>query len=144
MVERVLRSITDFGPLTELVARRDIEEIFVEGARVSYLDGCGPLRGLTTPTSEEENRQIVERLLAATDRQLNTKHPIVQARVLDGTARLTAAIPPVADQLSATLRRYTVRDVTLVDLVERDSLGPKRREFLQARDAGPEPGRGVG
>ena len=77
------------------------------------------------PTSEEENRQIVERLLAATDRQLNTKHPMVQARVLDGTARLTAAIPPVGDQLSATLRRYVVRNVTLDDLVARDSLSPR-------------------
>jgi len=27
---------------------------------------------------------------------------MVQARVLDGTARLTAAIPPIADRLSAT------------------------------------------
>ena len=42
---------------------------------------------------------------------------MVQARVLDGTARLTAAIPPVGDQLSATLRRYVVRNVTLADLV---------------------------
>ena len=132
MIERILRSITDFGPLTELVGRRDVEEIFVEGARVSFLDGSGRLRGLTTPTSEEENRQIVERLLATTDRQLNTKHPIVQARVLQGTARLTAAIPPVADQLSATLRRYTVRDVTLRHLVERDSLGADAARFLEA------------
>ena len=38
---------------------------------------------------------------------------MVQARVLGGTARLTAAIPPVGDQLSATLRRYVVRNVTL-------------------------------
>ena len=53
MIERILRSITDFGPLTELVTRRDVEEIFVEGARVSFLDGSGRLRGLTTPTSEE-------------------------------------------------------------------------------------------
>ena len=74
--------------------------------RVSYLDGSGRLRGLTVPTSEEENRQVLERMLAATDRQLNTKHPMVQARVLGGTARLTAAIPPVGDRLSATLRRY--------------------------------------
>jgi pilus assembly protein CpaF len=132
MIERILRSITDFGPLTELVGRRDVEEIFVEGARVSYLDSDGRLRGLTTPTSEEENRQIVERLLATTDRQLNTKHPIVQARVLQGSARLTAAIPPVADQLSATLRRYTVRDVTLAQLVERDSLGPDAARLLDA------------
>ena len=35
MVQRVLRSITDLGPLTELLGRRDVEEIFVEGARVS-------------------------------------------------------------------------------------------------------------
>jgi pilus assembly protein CpaF len=132
MVARVLRSITDFGALTELIARRDVEEIFIEGARVSFLDGSGRLRGLTTPTAEGENRQIIERLLAATDRQLNTKHPMVQARVLQGTARLTAAIAPVGDHLSATIRRYTVRNVTLGDLVERDSLSPEAAGFLWA------------
>jgi pilus assembly protein CpaF len=131
MAERVLRSITDFGALTELIARRDVEEIFIEGARVSYLDGSGRLRGLTVPTSEEENRQVVERMLAVTDRQLNTKHPMVQARVLGGTARLTAAIPPVGDQLSATLRRYVVRNVTLDDLVERESLSREGAAFLR-------------
>ena len=82
--------------------------------------------------AKTENRQIVDRLLAATERQLNARHPIVQARVLNGTARLTAAIPPVGDQLSATLRRYTVRDVTLDDLVRRDSLSPEAANFLTA------------
>ena len=132
MVDRVVRSIIDFGPLTELLARRDVEEVFVEGTRVSYLDGFGDLRGLAVPTSEEENRQIIERLLAPTERQLNTKYPLVQARVLDGSARLTAAIPPVADRLSATLRRYTVRDVTLADLVARDSMSDAAGAFLRA------------
>ncbi len=132
MVDRVLRSITDFGPLTDLIARRDVEEIFLEGGRVSYLDSSGRLRGLTTPTAEHENRQIIERLLAATDRQLNTKHPMVQARVLDGSARLTAAIPPIGDQLSATIRRYTVRNVTLTQLVKHDSLSPEAAGFLWA------------
>jgi pilus assembly protein CpaF len=132
MADRVLRSITDFGPMTDLIARRDVEEIFLEGARVSFLDGSGRLRGLSVPTSEEENRQIIERLLAPTDRQLNTKHPMVQARVLDGTARLTAAIPPIGDRLSATLRRYVVRNVTLDDLVTRDSLSREAAGFLRA------------
>jgi pilus assembly protein CpaF len=132
MIGRVLRSITDFGPLTELIARPDVEEIFFEGPRVSYLDSSGRLRGLTTPTGEGENRQIVERLLAPTDRQINTKHPIVQARVLQGSARLTAAIPPVGDRLSATLRRYTVRNVTLGSLVDLDSISPEAADFLWA------------
>jgi len=132
MAERVLRSINDLGPLTELVARRDVEEIFIEGARVSYLDTSGRVRGLAVPTSEGENRQILDRLLAVTDRQLNVKQPIVQARVLQGTARLTAAIPPIADRLSATLRRYTVRNVTLDDLVSRSSLTRQAAGFLWA------------
>jgi len=132
MADRVLRSIVDFGPLTDLIARHDVEEIFIEGARVSFLDGSGRLRGLALPTSEDENRQIIERLLAPTDRQLNTKHPMVQARVLAGTARLSAAIPPVGDRLSATLRRYVVRNVTLADLVARDSLSQEAASFLGA------------
>jgi pilus assembly protein CpaF len=52
--------------------------------------------------------------------------------VLDGTARLTAAIPPVADCLSATVRRYTVRDVTLQDLADRDAMSPAAASFLRA------------
>jgi pilus assembly protein CpaF len=132
MIHRVLRSITDLGPLTDLLARTDVEEIFIEGARVTYLDSGGRLRGLAEPTAEDENRQILDRLLAVTDRQLNAKHPMVQARVLDGTARLTAAIPPVADALSATVRRYTVRDVTLPQLAARDALTPAAATFLWA------------
>jgi pilus assembly protein CpaF len=132
MVQRVLRSITELGPLSELLARDDVEEIFVEGARVTYLDATGRLRGLAEPTTEDENRQILDRLLAATERQLNAKHPIVQARVLDGSARLTAAIPPVADRLSATVRRYTVRDVTLPALVALDALSEQAAAFLWA------------
>ena len=31
MAHRVLRSITELGPLSELLARRDVEEVFVEG-----------------------------------------------------------------------------------------------------------------
>ena len=132
MVQRVLRSITELGPLSGLLARRDVEEVFVEGARVTYLDTEGRLRGLAEPTTEDENRQIIDRLLAATERQLNAKHPLVQARVLDGTARLTAAIEPVADRLSATVRRYTVRDVTLESLVARDALTAQAAHFLWA------------
>jgi pilus assembly protein CpaF len=132
MAARVLRSITALGPLSELLARRDVEEVFVEGARVTYLDGDGRLHGLAEPATETENRRIVDRLLAATERQLNAKHPLVQARVLDGSARLTAAIAPITDRLSATVRRYTVRDVTLDGLVARDALTEPAAGFLWA------------
>ena len=132
MATRVLRSITEFGALTDLFAQADVEEIFIEGPRVTYLDGTGRLQGLASPTTEEENRQVVDRLLAATERHLDTAHPLVQARVLNGTARLTAAIPPVADTLSATIRRHTLRRDTLTSLLDRGSLSTEAAGLLWA------------
>lgn len=132
MVERVVRAVTGGGPVAALLARDDVEEVFVDGDRVTYLDDRGVLRGLAEPTSEAENRRLVERLLADGDRVLNAAFPLVQARVLGGSGRLTAAIPPVADALSATVRRYVVRTVNLDGLVARGALGPDAAAFLGA------------
>lgn len=132
MARRVLSSVADFGPLSELFSRSDVEEIFIEGAQVTYLDAAGRLTGLSVPTTEDENRQVVDRLLATTQRRLDATSPIVQARVLDGTARLTAAIPPIADRLSATIRRHILRKETLTTLVERGSLTVPAAGFLWA------------
>lgn len=132
MIDRVLTAITDYGPFAELFNRTDIEEIFIEGSRVSFIDGVGRLRGVTEPTTEQENRHMVNRLLAETDRHLDAANPIVQARVLGGTARLTAVIPPIADAMSATIRRYALRRQTLTGLVELGSLSPAAAGFLHA------------
>lgn len=132
MVERVLSAIADYGPFTDLFARTDIEEIFIEGSHVSFIDGSGHLKGVTEPTTEDENRHIINRLLSETDRHLDTANPIVQARVLDGSARLTAVIPPIADALSATIRRYALRRQTLAGLVDLNSLTPGAAGFLSA------------
>ncbi|MFO7548909.1 MAG: ATPase, T2SS/T4P/T4SS family [Acidimicrobiia bacterium] len=132
MVDRVLRSLAEYGPLTALLERSDIEEVFIEGSRVTFLEAGGRLRVLDEPTSESENRQVIDRLLAATNRRLDASNPIVQARVLDGTARLTGVIRPVADHLSVTIRRYALRRETLDSLVDLESLTPSAASFLRA------------
>jgi pilus assembly protein CpaF len=132
MATRITQAICDFGPLSSLFGRSDVEEIFIEGDRVLYLDQGGRLRGLAAPTTEAENRQVIDQLLSQTQRHLDAKSPLVQARVLQGAARLSAAIPPVADRLSATLRKYTLRKETLPYLLERDSLSTAAASFLWA------------
>lgn len=129
---RLANSIFGYGPLHSLLVREDIEEIFIEGPRVSYIDSSGFLRGLSEPTSIAENRHIIERLLADTDRSLTVKAPLTQARVLNGTARLTASIPPISDQLSATIRKYIVKDISLLDLTSRGALSIEAAGFLHA------------
>jgi pilus assembly protein CpaF len=129
-VDRLLRSVSAHGHLGDLLERNDIEEIFIEGDRVTFLEASGRLLALDTPTSEAENRQVVERLVSETDRRLDASTPIVQARILGGTARLTAVIPPVADHLSATIRRYALRRQSLESLVELGSLTVPAANFL--------------
>ena len=132
LADRLLDSLAGYGPLTPLLERTDIEEIFIEGERVSYLDASGRLHPLNAPTSEEENVQIVSRILAGTNRRLDTSNPIEQARVLDGSARLTAVIPPVADRLSVTLRKYVVKNYDLGFLAGRGALSGAAAAFLWA------------
>src|SRR5919106_352146 len=130
MVARVLRSIVEYGPVTDLLARPDVEQIFIEGARVSYQDTSGRIQGLPTPITEAEARHIVERLLAdsSSGRHLDPRSPLVQARVLEGSpfgrARLPASIPPITEHLSAHLRKYALRHETLRSLIDKGSLNP--------------------
>lgn len=132
MIRRVARSISGYGALSRLFEDPTVEEIFIEGPNVTYIDGSGRLQVLTTPTTVEENRQTINRLLADTDRHIDTANPIVQARVLNDSARLTAVIKPIADNVSATIRKYTMRKETLGHLVELGSISPAGAGFLWA------------
>jgi pilus assembly protein CpaF len=131
-VDRLVRSMTGHGPLHDLLERPDVEEIFIEGDRVTFLEAGGTLHSSPSPTTEAENRQAVEQLMAATDRRLDASNPIAQARILGGSARLTAVIPPVGDHLSATIRRFALHRQTLESLVALDSLTRPAADFLAA------------
>ena len=131
MAQRLVAAITAFGPLTDILSRAEVEEVFIEGPRVTYLDRSGRLHGLDAPTTEGENRAVVDRLLGPTTRTLDTRNPIVQARILDGKARLSAAIPPVAEQLSATIRRHSTRRHSLDGLVDTGSLSREAADLLK-------------
>ncbi len=132
MVDRVWYALAEYGPLTELLRRVDVEEIFIEGDRVSYIEEGGRIVALNEPTTERENRQIIERLLEGTGRRLDVTSAIQQAHVLDGRARLTAVIEPVSMRLSATLRLYTAADESLGSLVRRGVWSPAAAAFLWA------------
>jgi len=126
---RVVRMVCDYGAVTDALENPEVEEIFFEDDRITTLVG-GRLRGLVEPTTLEENRHILERLLGQTSVSLSPAHPLVQAQVLEGRARLTAAGPPVVDGLSATLRKYVERRVRMARLVELDSLSGAAANFM--------------
>lgn len=132
MEHRIWQAVAGFGPLSGLLESTHVEEIFIEGARISYIDDSGRLRAHVVSTSEAELRHVIDRLLAGTNRRLDSANAIEQAHVLGGTARLTAVVPPVSARLSATLRKYTVAEETLGSMVKLDSLSPVAAAFLWA------------
>ncbi len=135
MVSRLMRSVVDWGLLTELLERRDVEEIFGAGADVWYVDRAGRLINVEEPATEEELRQLINRLLRTSGRAVDTRNPMVQAQVLGGRARLGVVIPPVSDNLSFAIRKYTFRHETLDELVAMDSLTRPAAELLAAAAA---------
>lgn len=123
MVERVLASVVDFGPLTALLDRDDVEEILVQGARVSYFTADGKSHFLAATATEAELRQHVERLLqtATSDCQIDASHPI-ESVGLPGSARLSVKIAPVADELTVAIRKPVERRPSLRQLVAYESM----------------------
>jgi len=132
MERRLWQAVAGFGPLTALFDNPAIEEIFIEGRRISYIDDSGRLQSHIVSTTEAELRQVIDRLLAGTNRRLDSSNAIEQAHVLGGTARLTAVVPPVSARLSATIRKYTVAEETLGSMVELGSVSSSAAAFLWA------------
>lgn len=132
MESRVWQAVAGYGPLTELFENPQVEEIFIEGPRISFIDDSGRLQSHVVSTTQEELRQVIDRLLAGTNRRLDSSNAIEQAHVLAGTARLTAVVPPVSARLSATIRKYTVAEETLGSMVALGSLSRTAASFLWA------------
>ena len=136
MAARLVRSIRQFGPLTEFVTGAvEFEELMIDGDEASYIDNQGRLVSVDEPASEDEYRSIIDKLLSGAGAAVDDRHPMVQAQVLGGSARLGVVIPPIADRLNATLRRYTFRKGSLTGLVGQESLTPASASLLGALDA---------
>jgi pilus assembly protein CpaF len=129
---RLLDATLGYGPLTALLDDPSIEEIFIEGGDLYCVDGGGHLRSVDRATSEEELLHHVNKLLQTSGRELNERHPIVQARVFEGRIRLGVVGRPISDHLSATLRKYTMRHETFDLLVNVGGISPGGALLLEA------------
>jgi pilus assembly protein CpaF len=123
MVDRLLASVVDLGPLTELLGHDDIEEIQVQGNKIVYWTSDGRVHWLAPTSAEDELRQYIERLLQASaeQAQLDASNPVVSTGIGNGS-RLSAKIPPVVDELTVSIRQQVARRPTLRQLVDSGTL----------------------
>ena len=95
LVAAVEAAVCGLGPLQPLVDDPLIGDILVNGPHEIFVERSGHLeRTAVTLGSAREVIEISERIAALAGRELSVAHPVVDARMPDGS-RVNAVIPPV-------------------------------------------------
>ena len=133
LVRLIVRDTVGFGPLEELLADPEIEEVMVNGPQTIYAERRGRIE-LTEASfaSEEDLRDAIERILSPLGRRIDELSPMVDARLPDGS-RVNVVIPPLAiDGPVVSIRRFGASRPGPGELVEIGTLTPAQLEQLEA------------
>jgi pilus assembly protein CpaF len=121
------------GPLRPLVEDDTLTEIMVVGPDSIYVESGGRIhRTDLSFDSEDHLLDVINVIVAAVGRRIDSDSPIVDARLLDGS-RVAASIPPVT--LSGpllTIRKFSKAPLRVEDLVSFGSLSEDAAALLQA------------
>jgi pilus assembly protein CpaF len=134
---RIVRDTVGLGPLEDLLADPEVEEVMVNGPASIYVERAGRIEASGVRFGDEEElRNAIERILAPLGRRIDELSPMVDARLADGS-RVNVVIPPLAiDGPALSIRRFGVERPGPGKLVELGTLSPAQCELLQAAVAG--------
>lgn len=95
LVAAVEAAVVGLGPLQPLVADPEVSDILVNSPDTVFIERRGRLEATDVRLgSARELIELSERIAALAGRELSVAHPIVDARMADGS-RVNAVIPPV-------------------------------------------------
>ncbi|WP_433874321.1 CpaF family protein [Sinomonas atrocyanea] len=129
-------AVAGFGPLQPLLDDPTIEEIWLNAPHEVYAARNGESELTSVTLSEQQVRDLVERMLKSSGRRLDLSSPFVDAALPDGS-RLHVVIPDVTRRhWAVNIRKFIVKATRLEHLVELGSLTPQAARFLAAAVAG--------
>ncbi len=131
--EALRRDVVGAGPLEPLLRAPGVTDVLVNGAEAVYVDRGHGLE-LTDVRFADEGavRRLAQRLAAVGGRRLDDASPHVDVRLRDGT-RFHAVLAPLSRPGTAiSLRVPPSRALSMADLVEAGSLGPRGAELVRA------------
>src|SRR5829696_167183 len=129
----ILRDTVGLGPLEELLADPEVEELMVNGHETVYVERRGRIElSAVRFASEQELRDAIERILAPVGRRVDELSPMADARLADGS-RVNVVIPPLAvDAPALSVRRFGASRPGPDALVASGTVAPELRELLEA------------
>jgi pilus assembly protein CpaF len=131
-VKSVLDAVAGFGPLQQYFDDPQIEEIWInEPSRVFVARG-GVAELTNTILTDDDVRDLVERMLKTSGRRVDLSSPFVDAVLPDGS-RLHVVIPDITRaHWHVNIRKFVVKADHLDDLVALGTLTRQAARFLEA------------
>ncbi len=129
--ERTIRGF--LGPVGELFDDESVTEVLVNGAERIFVERKGRLTETDLRFESPERLVSALRVIAQfVDRPFDEQHPILEARLPDGS-RVEALLPPVSpDGPSVAIRRFSKETLSVARLIELDALTEDALETLRA------------
>ncbi|MGH9251659.1 MAG: CpaF family protein [Acidimicrobiales bacterium] len=128
----VLDSVAGFGPLQRYLDDPTVEEIWINEPGKVFIARHGRSELTTTIFTDQEVRDLVERMLKTSGRRIDLSSPFVDAMLPDGS-RLHVVIPDITpEHWAVNVRKFVVRATHLDELVSLGTLTPQAARFLDA------------
>src|SRR4051812_19374130 len=128
----VYDAVAGFGPLQPLLEDPDIEEIWINSPAEVYVARGGESELTSITLTQQQVRDLVERMLKSSGRRVDLSSPFVDATLPDGS-RLHVVIPDITrTHWSVNIRKFVVRADHLDDLVRLGTLSRPAARFLDA------------
>ncbi|TKT74959.1 CpaF family protein [Aquamicrobium sp. LC103] len=132
LLEDICNDVLGYGPLEPLLARDDIADIMVNGAKQVFIEVNGKVE--QTGIRFRDNQQLLnisQRIVSQVGRRVDESSPICDARLPDGS-RVNVIVPPLAiDGTALTIRKFKKDKLTLDQLVRFGAISPEGAEVLK-------------
>lgn len=132
MIRRIFLSLRrEMDILQPYVDDRSISEIMVNGRDHLFVERDGRMERLPFAfDTTEDLEELIRRIAARVHREINELHPIVDARLSDGS-RVNAVLRGIAlNGPILTIRKFPEQVLTMEDLIRGDTLPPDAAKLL--------------
>lgn len=133
LFEAVIDEILGFGPLEPLLRDDTVTEIMVNGPEQVWIEKKGHLTESGVKFINDEHvMRIAQRIVAPLGRRIDSKWPMVDARLPDGS-RVNIIVQPCALQgTTITIRKFFKSPLTVQNLINYGTVNPEMADFLKA------------
>jgi pilus assembly protein CpaF len=132
LTQDILDELLGLGPLEPLLKDPTIGDILVNTHKQVMIERKGRLEPCGVRFKDEAHLlRIINRIVAAVGRHVDESHPMVDARLADGS-RVNAVVPPVAvDGALVSIRKFSRVPFSMGRLVEVGALTPQMSSLLE-------------